>query len=203
MKEIVSKVAIAFMGCLAVVGLYGCGDAGGAAKTDAPVSVTISNFDYQMYESDVCTEATTGFCTFTSDINSFTIRVDPVNPNEDMDYSRYMDVVITGYEVKYFRKDTGTMVPKTFTGNTNYYCEVDNETDIDLVFCRADMKNMPPLSYIWQFGYDPETGLEMIHTTCEVTVWGHTVAGEDVVSAPARFTVMFANYEDTTGGGDE
>jgi hypothetical protein len=102
MKEILSTVAIAFISCVALVGLSGCGDAGGAAKTDVPVSVSISNIDNQMYESDVCLEALTGFCTFVSDTNSFTIRVDPISPNEDMDFSRYMDVIITGYQVSFF-----------------------------------------------------------------------------------------------------
>ncbi|MBN1356333.1 hypothetical protein JXA40_08745 [bacterium] len=200
MNKKVNVMAIILMGCLLLIGVSGCGDAGGAAKSSAPVTLIISNIADQMYESDVCHELTPGFCSFVGDENVFTVRVDPVSPDEDIEISRYMDVVVTGYEVKYFRKDTGTMVPKTFTGNTTYYCEVDTETDIDLIFCRADMKNMPPLSYLWQFGYDPETGLSMIHTTCEVTIWGHTVGGKEVVSKPAHFTVNFANYADDSGG---
>ncbi len=59
--------------------------------------------------------------------------------------SFYMDVMVKGYEISYYRKDTGKNVPATFTGNTNTICEVDSTASFGMIICRASQKEMPPL----------------------------------------------------------
>ncbi len=176
------------------VGFLGCGDAGGAAKNVSPVAIQIRGFVPTYKPSDVCV----GYpCSFRTD--TVTIQVDSflIDPDPDSGAaSQYTDVIITGYEVSFFRKDTGTAVPKTFTENVNAYLSVNASVAFEMIVCRADMKNMIPLSYLWSLGYEPDTGLDMIHTTCKVIVWGRTLAGREVVSPPAYLTVDFANYNE-------
>jgi len=196
MKKILILLSLLTLGTLVSVGLSGCGDAGGFAKTDAPVALYITDVNTggngSYYESDVCV-GDGEFCTFFADVIDIAVEVKPIDPNIDPT-SQYMDVIVKGYEIKYFRKDTGWNVPATFTETANTYCAIEESVPMNVIICRADMKNDPPLSYLWQFGYEPETGLEIIHTYCEITVWGDTLAGQEVVSHPARLSVNFANY---------
>lgn len=170
-----------------VAGLSGCGDAGGEAKTKAPVILYIQDLnDSDSYQSSVQINGI-----YVEDSVSCTVGVEPINQNID-ETTLYMDVLVKGYEISYYRKDTGTRVPETFTGNTNSYCEVSGTSTFSIVICRASQKMMPPLKDLCDTGYDKETGLPEIHTTCRVVVWGDTFAGEEVVSRPAQMTVNFA-----------
>jgi hypothetical protein len=191
MRVKISSGLLVLLGLMAMIGFGGCGDAGGRAKTVNPVRIYVTDIANQMFQSDVMTAEG-----IYPDANVFTLKNVPLSPEEDPATSHLMDVIITGYEVKYVRKDTGVDVPKTFTGGCNYYLAVNEEVDCNVIFCRADQKEMPPLSYLWQFGYEPSTGLKIIHTTCTVTFWGRTNAGREIVSDPARFTVEFANWAD-------
>ncbi len=196
MKINMNFMCIALLSLLMMVGAFGCGDAGGTAKTNSPVRILVTDIATQMFESDVATYPNgSSSPSFEQDENVFTIRIEPVGASNDND-TYMMDVIITGFEVKYVRKDTGVEVPKTFTANCNVYCGLDEDTEVPVVFCRADQKQMPPLSYLWQFGYEPSTGLQIIHTTCIVTFWGRTNSGREVVSDPAEFTVNFADWAD-------
>jgi len=188
MKKLLLTVAIVSMSIISVW-MCGCGDAGGSAKTEPPVRLIV-DFTNPFLESDVFEDDTN---TYLSEAQPVNFRVYSVAP-EPEDTSTYMDVIVTGYEVKYTRTDTGTEVPKTYVANCSIYCALDSTVEEDLMILRADQKMMPPLSYLWQMGYDPETGLDMIHTTCTLTAWGKTLAGKEVVSEPARITVNFANY---------
>jgi hypothetical protein len=167
-----------------IAGLTGCGDAAGEARTEAPVILTIRGLN-----GGAPLQASVG--SLLEDEVSVEVGVQAINPNMDST-SFYMDVMVKGYEVSYRRKDTGTRVPATFTGNTTTYCGVDGNAQFSAVVCRASQKEMPPLRDLCQFGYDTETGLMEIHTQCQLIVWGETFAGERVVSKPASFTVNFA-----------
>jgi hypothetical protein len=167
-----------------VAGLSGCGDAGGEAKTKSPVILYIQDLNNsEPYHASTISAI--------EDSVSCTVGVEPINQNID-ETTLYMDVIVKGYEISYYRKDTGTRVPETFTGNTNTYCEVSGTATFGIVICRASQKMMPPLKDLCDTGYDKETGLPHIHTTCRVVVWGDTFAGEEVISRPAQMTVNFA-----------
>ncbi|MBN1551973.1 hypothetical protein JW979_10905 [bacterium] len=203
MNKWMNIMVITLVLTLTLIGFSSCGDAGGEAKTVAPVMIvvtgveggsTLGGDDYN-FASDVCSDpAGTGSCTFYEDLVTISVEIMPLNMDDDFEPSDYMSVMITGYEVKYERNDTGYDVPKIFTGATTIYCAVNEETEVPVTICKADMKTMIPLSYLWQFGYEPETGLDIIHTVCTVTLWGKTLAGREVVSNPIRFNVNFANW---------
>jgi len=170
-----------------VVGLIGCGDAGGEASTKAPVILFIQALNGgDPYQASVLTGGTS----FLEDEIICTLENIPINPNSGTT-SFYQDVICKGYEISYFRKDTGTMVPETFTGSMNVICPVNSTVSTSIIICRASQKEMPPLEDLCDPGYDPETGLAEIHTTCRVVVWGETFAGEEVVTDPAHMTVNF------------
>ncbi|MCD4653269.1 hypothetical protein K8T06_04980 [bacterium] len=180
------SLILAFM-ILAVtlcIGLIGCGDAGGEANTKAPIRLSISSLNggdpLQASIVDLLEEEIT--CT---------VKNQTIDPNYDAT-SYYMDVICKGYEVSYFRKDSGSRVPATFTGSINAVCEVNGEIGIPIVICRASQKEMPPLKDLCDPGYDQETGLFEIHTTCRIVVWGETFAGEEVVTDPGHMIVNFA-----------
>jgi hypothetical protein len=135
---------------------------------------------------------------FIEDEIELTVKVMALNPDNELD-SQYMDVIVTGYEISYERKDTGYEVPKTFTGNCNVYCDLDGEAALGVLIVRVDQKRQPPLSYLWQLGYEPSTGLDVIHAKCNIVVWGRTLAGEEVVSRPASLLVDFADWVLCTG----
>ena len=119
------------------------------------------------------------------------VGVEALDPTPEGD-SVFMNVIVKGYEISYYRKDTGKSVPETFTGNTNTICTVGGTSSFSMIICRASQKEMPPLQDLCDPGYDQETGLFEIHTTCRAIVWGDTFAGEEVVSKTAQMTVNFA-----------
>ncbi len=183
------------MGALLTLGLSSCGDAGGKAKDVSPVFLVVTSESEQL-ESDLCEIDEDGNISIFEDEITLTARVYAKDPDEDITESNYMDVILTGYEVKYSRRDTGTAVPKSFVGSVNSYCDLNDEVTFPVVYCRASQKEMPPLSYICEYGYEPETGLFEIHTSCTITVWGRTLAGREVVSNPVHINVNFANWAD-------
>lgn len=168
-----------------ISGLMGCGDAGGEAKSKSPVILFIQSLNIGLpYHSSVGEEI--------EDVVTCTVAVEPIDQTSFDETSLYQSVMVRGYEISYFRKDTGKRVPETYTGSTNTYCEVQGTADFDIVICRLSQKKMPPLKDLCEIGYDQETGLTEIHTTCRVVVWGDTFAGEEVVSRPAHMTVNYA-----------
>jgi len=175
MKKALLILSMVMIGSLVSVGFIGCGDAGGAADTQAPVFIRVFPANSGI---------TTSACNGIDLIEGVEVRVLPVDP-DGMNTSHYMNVIITGYEISYYRKDTGWAVPKTFTGNLSIYAELNAITSFEIMLCRADMQTMPPLSYLCDFGYEPDTGLDTIHTTCKIIMWGQTVGGKEVVSTPA------------------
>lgn len=197
MRKMILILATVVMGSVLILGLSSCGDAGGRAKDVAPVFLIVTAESTQI-NSDLCEDLGDGTFAVTEDETILKARVLSKDP-DDIDTSHYMDVIITGYEVSYSRRDTGNAVPKTFVGSLNSYVAFESEIDFPIVYIRASQKEMPPLSYICQYGYEPETGLSEIHTSCKVTVWGQTLAGREVVSNPVNINVNFANWAD----GDE
>ena len=164
------------------LGLTGCGDAAGEAKTKAPVILTVTDLNgNEPYQASVTY--------LLEDEIDCTVRVTAIDPDPDISF--YMDVLMKGYEISYDRKDTGSRVPETFTGNLSSLCEVDSTATFPIVICRSSQKEMPPLMDLCEPGYDQETGLAVIHSACRVVIWGDTFAGEQVVSKPAEMTVNF------------
>lgn len=110
------------------------------------------------------------------------------NPGRDV--SQLMNVELESYEVTYTRADTGTRVPPPLieyifgvvpVGQTNTL----NNPPI----MRIDQWNNPPLRDLLVFGRDLETNSTVIRLTVGIRMFGHTLSGKKVESAPAYFTL--------------
>lgn len=186
----------------ALVILSGCGDAGGLANRRSPVYVLIKGITPPFVNSDVCNSIGTEgscVCSFDDEAVELTMQVKTVNfgaddPADPAD-TRYLDVIVDRYKISYFRNDTGGAVPATFTEYASYYLPADGgDTDISVRILRAEQKNMIPLLYLNNcdsFGYEPDTGLDTINCTVDITFYGKTVSGHSLTwgcQVPVTFT---------------
>lgn len=191
------KLLAAVMLGLLLVGLTGCGDAGGRAKYRSPVMLLITSINGGApYQSDVYSHAFGGAY---NDIVSVAVTVedmDPDPPEEYPDGTVYTDVIVEEARIEWVRTDSGEAVPASFDQKLNAY--VSGTGVMSLVLVRSDQKMMIPLSYldsVNSYGYEPSTGLHEIHTTAIITIKGRTVSGNPV-SAKGYCTVDFADWGD-------
>lgn len=111
-----------------------------------------------------------------------------------------MHVILESYTVRYFRTDgrdvEGQDVPYHFSAAINGEIDVatSGATTFPIPIVRTQAKQEPPLRNLRQIaGTNPLPGAAINPTVtmiAEVTVYGHTIAGEKV-SATARVTVDF------------
>ncbi len=102
-------------------------------------------------------------------------------------------VLIQSYEVRYFRTDgrgtEGVDVPYRITGNLAIGVDASDKDNVEVPIevVRRQAKVEPPLSSIFQ--------TTVLTTMAEVTLYGQTVAGQNV-SSSARFQIDFADFLD-------
>ena len=176
-----------------------CGDASGRMKTNAPVMMFITSINNdEPLESDVIDCSGEG-CYASSDTVTIKVKVvskDPDGKDEAPTDTSMMDVIIDKYKVEFERRDTGHNVPPTFTEKKTVYIGLDEDREFTITVVRADMKLMPPLSYLDKtnsYGYEPDTGLDAIHCAAKITVKGRTVSGRPV-SAVGYLDITFSDY---------
>jgi hypothetical protein len=182
---------------IALVGLLGCGDAGGRAKT-RPVTLLLFGHinEGNALNSDVYDHASNSIFEDQVEIQIDAVDPAPDDPETAPDRTTMMDVILEEYRVEFTRTDTGTAVPASFTEKINYYVPLGESATFNIVVVRADQKTMIPLSYldyVNSFGYEPETGLRIIHCTATITIRGRTVSGHGV-SAKGYLPVYFADW---------
>lgn len=176
-------LGISLMLIILSISLLGCGDAGGRSKNRAPSYVVITKISPSMVSSDVTTAS--------DEMITVSMAARPLNFNPDIDPNsnadmRFMDVMIQGYTVNFYRTDTGEAAPATFTDHIDAYLEVQdslNEVDVGIRVLRGEQKTMTPLSFLndnTSFGYEPATGLESINCTAHITFFGRTVSGHSL-----------------------
>ena len=104
--------------------------------------------------------------------------------------SSLQDVEIRSYEITYRRRDTGTRVPPPFVQGLFGIVPVNGTTDfINLPFLLTSQVQEQPLRDLRDFGVDRETGSTVIVLDVSMRFFGRTLSGDDVVSAPAVFTI--------------
>lgn len=122
-------------------------------------------------------------------IGEITIRniaKDPSGTTSDL-----MSVELRAYEVRYSRRDTGTRVPTPFVQSIFSLVPVNGASTItNLPFLTPDQLRNPPLSDLTTDGEDRETGSEVIVLNVTMRFFGRTLAGDDIASDPASFTVQ-------------
>ena len=188
---------ILLMGALSFT-YIGCGDVGGLADSEGSVIMYISKItdpgtgEYYI-NSDVISDAGT---IYQDDMN-VTVRVIPkgqTSPNDELyPTSDLMDVIVTDYRVDYERIDGGTAVPDSFSGKCSQQVDVNSEASFILQAVDAEAKLLPPLEYLADPGYEPDTGLIIITCNLKLTIWGHTISG-DKLSATGYIVVYFSNW---------
>lgn len=123
-----------------------------------------------------------------------TLDIDSVTVNPEAGTSDLMDVLLDTMEVTYTRADTGTRTPVPYViellgtvpvGGTLTYSGIP-------VLSRDQMRS-PPLSDLLfeNGGVDSETGKSSIRLNVQVRVFGRTVGGSEVASAPRAQTIEF------------
>jgi hypothetical protein len=104
--------------------------------------------------------------------------------------SSLQNVELRSYEVRYSRKDVGTRVPPTMAQSIFSVVPVNGTLTLNnLPFLLSDQVLNPPLSDLRSFGVDRETNSEVVVLDVSMRFFGRTLAGDDIVSDPARFTI--------------
>jgi hypothetical protein len=105
-----------------------------------------------------------------------------------------MNVEIDSFEITFSRGDTGTRLPPPLVRNLFGVVPV-NGTDIieNLEILTLQQLGAPPLSDLLTIngGIDTETGGQTILLNFSLRFFGRTLSGDEVETAPARFTIEF------------
>lgn len=113
------------------------------------------------------------------------VAKDPTGATSDL-----QDIEVRSYEVRYTRLDTGTRVPPPLVEAVFGVVPVGGTTVYEnLPFMRANQVLNPPISDLADFGRDRETNSRVIPLNVTMRFFGRTLAGDDIASAPASFTI--------------
>ncbi len=200
-------IVLGYVGALVL--LSSCGDAGGRAKDNNPVMLIITGISPSLVTSDVVDEdVDAGVYSIVADTVNVGLEIRQLDPDggDFAGEGTYISVMIEEYHVEFERTDTGSAVPAPFSNDLSVFIEPgggqEGGEEGALITCevvRADQKLMPPLIYLnpyRSYGYEPDTGLEIIHGTIHITVIGKTIAGRRI-SVSGSVPVEFANWAES------
>jgi hypothetical protein len=104
--------------------------------------------------------------------------------------SSLQTIEIRSYEVTYTRRDTGTRLPPILAATIFSNAAVGaNVSFSSLPFMLSDQTLNPPLLDLARTGVDGETGSTVIVLDVHIRFFGRTLAGDDIVSQTASFTI--------------
>lgn len=145
-------------------------------------SVILSVSDFDGLPSGV---SVSGGPTVVGEITIRNIAKDPNGTTSDL-----QSVELRAYEVRFSRRDTGTRVPPPFVQSIFSLIPANGTVTItNLQFLTLSQLNSPPLSDLADNGVDSETGSEVVVLNVSMRFFGRTLAGDDIASDPASFTV--------------
>lgn len=105
--------------------------------------------------------------------------------------SDLQSVELRAYEVRFSRRDTGTRVPPPFVQSIFTLIQPNGNVVLEgLQFLTPDQLRNPPLSDLTTTGTDRETGSEVVVLNVTLRFFGRTLAGDDIASDPASFTIQ-------------
>jgi hypothetical protein len=167
-----------FAALLLALSLAGCN-----SRTDrSEGSVLLSVSDFDGLPSIV--SATTGPFTI-GQVTISNIPKDPSGTTSDL-----QTVEMRSYEVVFTRRDTGRRVPPTLAGSLFGNIPVGGTTQYtNLPFMLSDQTQNSPIVDLARRGTDPETGTTVIVLDVSLRFFGRTLSGDNIVSAPATFTI--------------
>ena len=104
--------------------------------------------------------------------------------------SDLQSIELRAYEVRYSRRDTGTRVPPPMSQSIFGLIPANGTTTLNnLPILTADQLLNKPLVDLGTVGADEETGSEVVVLNVTMRFFGRTLAGDDIVSDPASFTI--------------
>ena len=122
------------------------------------------------------------------------IAVNSIVTNPAGGTSSLMDVLIDVYEVTFVRADTGTRTPPAFIYRRAGTVPVGGTLNLtNFPIMSSEQMRSPPISDLLfeNGGIDEETGSSVIKINATFTIYGKTVAGDDVASQPRTETFEF------------
>jgi hypothetical protein len=171
------NVSVLFLVVL-VVAFGGCRSR--TDRSEGSVLLSVSNFNGLPSSVSVTTGPTT-----IGEIVISNIVKDPGGGSSDL-----MSVELRSFEVRYTRRDTGTRVPPPFVQSIFGLIPAGGTTTItNLPFLTQDQLRNPPLGDLADDGVDRETGSDVIVLNVTMRFFGRTIAGDNVATDPASFTV--------------
>jgi hypothetical protein len=148
-------------------------------RSEGSVILSISNFT----QLPVAISAKTG----PFSIPTVTVSSVPKDPTGTT--SSLQTIELRSYEVTFTRRDTGRRVPPPIAAAIFGNISVGGQLTINnLPFLLSDQTLNPPILDLARNGVDSETGSAVIVLDASIRFFGRTLAGDDIVSAPATFT---------------
>lgn len=121
-------------------------------------------------------------------IGSVTVSNIPKDPSGTT--SDLQTLEMRSYEVRFTRRDTGRRVPPALVGALFGNIPVGGTTTYNnLPFMMSDQTQSSPIVDLARSGSDPETGTTVIVLDVSLRFFGRTLSGDNIVSAPASFTI--------------
>lgn len=149
----------------------------------------ISGQTQNFLQSDVSVSGTA-----IADIATATLRATLLDPDPLLPPSQYNDIMLTRYVVSYSRTDgrnrPGIDVPYSFEGSLSLLLRIGTSTPFNFVIVREVAKVEPPLSNLWNLGWEG-----VLQVTARVDFYGQDVARRQV-KATGFLPIFFANYAD-------
>jgi len=95
--------------------------------------------------------------------------------------SDWLDIVLTEYQVTFYRTDGGSTVPNSLRRKITYTINFNDDININsLTFLSAEQKLESPLWDLAVNGYDRETEMPVIEVSVMIEFFGHLVSGETI-----------------------
>ncbi len=172
------KLTIPFAIFLLAAALAGCRSE--TDRSEGAVLLSVTDFD----ELPVEVSVTQG----PFSIGQIQVRNIPKDPAGNL--SDLQSVEIRSYEIAWVRRDTGRRLPPVLVQSLFGLIAPNGTTTFDnLPLLTSDQIFNPPLSDLARTGIDSETGSRLIVLDARLRFFGRTLSGDDIVSAPAAFTI--------------
>lgn len=171
---------------LVVVAMSACNSR--TDKAEGGVVLSISDFDGLPVQVSVGNAVTAG----TVQIDQITVQNIAKDPTGLT--SQLMNVEMDSYEVTFSRADAGTRLPPPLVRSVFGVAPVNGSQTLDnLPILTLEQLNTAPLSdlLVVNGGLDTETGSDTILLNCALRLFGRTLSGDQIQTAPARFTIEF------------
>jgi len=150
-------------------------------RSEGSVLLSVTDFDGLPLLVDV----SDGGPTQIGEITLRNFAKDPSGTTSDL-----QSIELRSYEVRFSRRDTGTRVPPPMVKSIFSLVPVNGTSTItNLPFLTENQLANPPISDLGTTGADRETGSRVIVLNVSMRFFGRTLAGDDIASDPASFTV--------------